>query len=239
MVKRNPEDPTIVCFLTASATAYKNCAVYAKEKRPLLNSNLKEFAALGPCMILSKKDSVMKYLIELSDLVSVLTVEETKLYEIQIRKMMIDNTFPAAIDHNGNDADIVKWYSHLLKTYPAVDKMTILMLSIFHRGKVESSFSAMDDVIDKKANRMCDPTYSAIQTVKYYIRAQCSNFSSSRSIQLFKRQDEHYTPVSSSLVNNMRNAQSLQKQTQCLKRNQLQDGHLVTLILKGSRAERQ
>ena len=69
MAKRNPEDPTVAGFLTAFATAYKNCIVYDKEKLPLLNSISKAFAALGPCMILSKKDSVMKYLIELPDLV--------------------------------------------------------------------------------------------------------------------------------------------------------------------------
>ena len=45
----NLEDPTVVCFLTASSTAYKNCAVYTKNKFPLLNSTLKAFAALGPC----------------------------------------------------------------------------------------------------------------------------------------------------------------------------------------------
>ena len=53
-------------------------------------------------MIFSKKDLVMKYLIELPDLVCVLTEEETKLYEIQVRKMMIDNTLPAATDDNGD-----------------------------------------------------------------------------------------------------------------------------------------
>ena len=191
MVKINPEDPTVVFFLTASATAYKNCAVYTKDKLPLLNSTLKAFAALVPCMILSKKDSVMKYLIELTDLVFVFTEEEIKLYEIQVRKMMIDNTLPAATDDNGDDADIVKWYSHLSKKYPAVHKMAMSVLSIFHGPKLESSFSGMGHVIDKKTNRMCNRTYSAIQTVKYSLRAQCLISSSSQSIQLFKRQNMH------------------------------------------------
>ena len=219
MVKINPEDPTVVFFLTASATGYKNCAVYTKDKLPLLNSTLKALAALVPCMILSKKDSVVKYLTELTDLV----FEEIELYEIQVRKMMIDNTLPAATDDNGDDADIVKWYSHLSKKYPAVHKMVVSVLSIFHGPKVESRFSATGGVIDKKTNRMYNRTYSAIQTVKYPMRDQCPNSSSSQSIQLFKRQDKHYTPVSSTLVNNMRNARSLQKQTQCLKRKELQD----------------
>ena len=97
-------------------------------------------------MNLSMKDSVMKYLIDLPDLVSVFTEEETKLYEIQMRKMT-DNTLPATTDDNGDDVDIVKWYSHLSKKHPAVHKMAMLVLSIFHGSKVESSFSAMSDVI--------------------------------------------------------------------------------------------
>ena len=39
-------------------------------------------------MILSKKDLVMKYMTELRDLVSILTEEETKLYEIQIQNQV-------------------------------------------------------------------------------------------------------------------------------------------------------
>ena len=60
-------------------------------------------------MNLSMKDSVMKYyLIDLPDLVSVLTEEETKLYENQVMEMMTDNTLPATTDDNGDDVDIVK-----------------------------------------------------------------------------------------------------------------------------------
>ena len=122
-------------------------------------------------MIFSKKDLVMKYLIELPDLVCVLTEEETKLYEIQVRKMMIDNTLPAATDDNG-DVDIVKWYSYFSKEYPAVHKMVMSVLSIFHGPKVDTNISGMGDVTDKKANWMCYCTYSAIQNVKYSMRAQ-------------------------------------------------------------------
>ena len=62
---------------------------------------------------------------------------------------MLDNTLPVATNDN---VDIVKWYNHLSKEYPAVQKMAMSVLSIFHGSKVESSFSTMDDVIDKKVN---------------------------------------------------------------------------------------
>ena len=54
-------------------------------------------------MILSKKDSVMKYLIELPDVVSVFPEKESKLYEIQVRKMIVDKTLPAAADDSGDN----------------------------------------------------------------------------------------------------------------------------------------
>ena len=82
--------------------------------------------------------------------------------------MIIDNTLPVAADDNGDDVNIVKWYSHQSKKYLAVHKMPISVLSIFHGPKLESIFSAMGEVIDKKANRMCHPTYSAIQTEALY-----------------------------------------------------------------------
>ena len=89
---------------------------------------------------------------------------------------MIDNTLPAVTDDNGDDVDIVKWYNHLSKKSTVAHKMAMSVLPIFHGPKVESSFSAMGDVIDKKANRMCDRTYSAIQIVKYSMRAKFAKF---------------------------------------------------------------
>ena len=112
LVKRVSEDPTVVCFLTASATTYKKYM-----PRTNFCHLTQAFAATGPCMIFTKKDSVMNYLILLHDLFSVLFKEETKLYEIQERKIVIDNTLPTATDANVDDVDIVKWYSHLSRKY--------------------------------------------------------------------------------------------------------------------------
>ena len=46
------------------------------------------------------------------------------------------------------------------------------MLSCFHGPRVEGSFNTMGDVIDPKSCRMNVQTYSAIQTVKYGLRAE-------------------------------------------------------------------
>ena len=127
--------------------------------------------------------------------------------------MIINHTSPAEIDANGDDVHIVKQYSHLSKKYLAVHQMVMSVLYIFHGLEVEPGFSAMGDLINKKANWMPGRTYSTIQTEKYSVRAQCPNSSFHPKTQLFKRQNKHYTPVTSILVNNVRTAPSPQKQT--------------------------
>ena len=50
-------------------------------------------------------------------------------------------------------------------------------LTVFHGPRVESSFSVMGHVMDKKSGRMNVSTYSAIQTVKYSLAAKASKIS--------------------------------------------------------------
>ena len=76
--------------------------------------------------------------------------------------MIINHTSPAEIDDNGDDVHIAKQYSHLSKKYPAVHQMVMSVLYIFHGLKVEPGFSAMGDLINKKANWMPGRTYSTI-----------------------------------------------------------------------------
>ena len=99
--------------------------------------------------------------------------------------------------------------------------MVMSVLSIFHGPKVESSFSIMCDVIDKKANKMKDKTFSATQTIKYSLQAKHPGCCSSRAVKVFSRADKHYSPVNSALVTDMRNAHAMQKSAQGLeKKNQ-------------------
>ena len=50
--------------------------------------------------------------------------------------------------------------------------MSLALLTIFHGSRVESSFSVISDVMEKKSGRMSVSTYSAIQTVKYSLNAK-------------------------------------------------------------------
>ena len=53
--------------------------------------------------------------------------------------------------------------------------MSSVLLTIFHGPRVESSFSVMGEVMDKKSGRMNMSTYTAIQTVKYSLNAKTSH----------------------------------------------------------------
>ena len=48
-----------------------------------------------------------------------------------------------------------------------IKALSLATLTDFHGPRVESSFSVMGDVMDKKSGRMNVSAYSAIQTVKY------------------------------------------------------------------------
>ena len=65
-------------------------------------------------------------------------------------------------------------------------------------GKVEGSFSTMGDVIDVKSCRTNIETYSAIQTVKYGLRAR-----STTAVKYLRKEDILHDRIDPSLVRNM------------------------------------
>ena len=65
--------------------------------------------------------------------------------------------------------------------------MSLALLTIFLGPRVESSFSVMGDVMDKKFGRMNVSTYSAIQTVKYSLKAKTFHTFRPKSVQVFQR----------------------------------------------------
>ena len=76
-------------------------------------------------------------------------------------------------------------------------KISFAMLSCFHGPKVEGNFNTMGDVIDPKSCRMNVETYSAIQTIKYGLRA-----GQKTAIEKFTWTD--YEKVDTTLCRNLR-----------------------------------
>ena len=101
---------------------------------------------------------------------------------------MVDPALPPALNEKrfvGADT----WWFELKDKYPLLSKTSLALLTRFHGPKVESSFSVMGDVMDKKSGRMNVSTYSAIQTVKYSLNAKTSHVFTPKSVQVFQRSD--------------------------------------------------
>ena len=63
------------------------------------------------------------------------------------------------------------WWAEVMPSYPALGKVVKACLSIFI-GPIEQSFSIMNDFMDRKSNHLAVRSYSAIQTIKYDLKAR-------------------------------------------------------------------
>ena len=98
------------------------------------------------------------------------------------------------------------WWAGVTKTqkYPMLCRVTWAALTIFHGPKVESTFSIMSGILNPQCSRLKTSSVSAIQTVKYYIKA-----SGKSAIDLMKRsKDDQVNPT---LVHNMKMADRRRK----------------------------
>ena len=101
-------------------------------------------------------------------------LQTLKIAKKECRKIMVHPTFPPAlVEKKFVRADT--WWFKLKDKYPLLSKMSLVLLTIFYGPRVESSFSVMDDIMDKKSGRMNVSTYSAIETVKYSLNAKTSH----------------------------------------------------------------
>ena len=129
---------------------------------------MKKFSVIDPKIVTSPNKLVLKWFNDIPTvLVNVLTSEEQDEYDLEVRKLLVDAQLPSALDLKRDDIDCLTGWINVSKKYPVVFKVVRAVLSIFHGRPVESSFSTMGDIIDKKPGRMNIETYAAIQTIKY------------------------------------------------------------------------
>ena len=176
IVKNSRKDDQNVCgFLNKPITAYSKCTAYMVEKLRLSNDFLKTVTAIDPVAILAKRTVTLKAILYLPDRVTnVLSSTDLEDYEKECRKIMVGPTLPTAlVEKKFVRADT--WWFKPKDKCPLLSKMSLALLTIFHGPRVESSFSVMGDIMDKKSGRMNVSTYSAIETVKYSLNAKTSH----------------------------------------------------------------
>ena len=87
--------------------------------------------------------------------------------------------------------------------YEYLAKMIKALLSCFYGLQVESSFSAMKNIMNCKTSRVNLPTFDAKQTIRYELAS-----SGKSAVQYFQREDIVFSPVNRELMANMKKAHS-------------------------------
>ena len=112
---------------------------------------------------------------------NVLVDEEAEMYENDCRRLFVDLNLPDVL-RNNKPVRADNWWWQLNEKYPVLSKLSLAALTVFHGPRVESSFSVMGDVMDKKSGRMNVSAYSAIQTVKYSWAAKALKISKKQKV---------------------------------------------------------
>ncbi len=190
--------------------AYVACSTYLLSKMPINNKLLKSISALDPrCQ---GHSITLKYLLQLPSLVTnVIEKEESVKYDLEVRKY-VSSTNPNPVNYND---DIVEWWNKIDKgEYPCLTRMAFGLLSCFHGPEVESSFSLMQQVMNKRTGSLHVESLSAIQTVKYKFKSHNKS-----ALQYFSR--DLHDPVDPQLCQNMRTAyKRYQEQKGVVKENE-------------------
>ena len=127
----------------------------------------------------------------------------------EVSQIQLDSALPDATESIseseavGSSKRLDHWWASVFATnkYPVLAKLVKACLSIFTGPRVEHSFSLMNDIINKKSNRMNIDTFSAIQTLKYDLKSK-----ETTTLKLYRREDIHKTPVDKALVYHMHTA---------------------------------
>lgn len=198
------DDINIKEFQDQACQAYIQCSLSMLTKLPVNNEFLQILVALDPLERPKSKERLSKLVTDYH-FDRFLTGSEIVDYQSELVYYQSDRKLPSF----DSDDDMVKWWSQVDDThrYGALMKVVFAALSIFHGPLVEGSFSVMNDIMDKQANRMDAKLYSAYATVRYDLSSKSAG-EQSTSVKLYDRPDVKYSPIDKDLCISMRGARS-------------------------------
>lgn len=199
MMKRKNDACIVKDFLKKLELAYTNAGVYIQKKYAIDSQLLTCLSALDP--VIRGHTITHSHLLKLYPFFKFTCISQNDNYTAEISSYQIDKNLPEF--NIGDRLDV--WWNLIFKTnrYPTLSKVVKAALSIFTGPQVEASFSMMNDIIDKRSNRMDITTYSAIMKIKYSLLADGRS-----SFKKFYRRNVLRDPVDKVLVYNMRTARS-------------------------------
>lgn len=157
-ILKNSKQSVSAVFMAAVKKGYLQAGRVLLRKLPLSNATLRALSFINPDK--RNKSESISQLKHLSSLFNhLLTADERSSVHEEILEFVINDIFP----HLGNNRVDLWWAS--INCVPILKKVMKAALSIFHGPQVESSFSIMKNVMDKKAGSMAVDTYSSVQTI--------------------------------------------------------------------------
>ena len=186
-------------------SAYTNAASYMQAKLPLCNQLLICLSAIDPkAQGHSVTHKHLKKLVKFFPTV-IKSGPEMDEYLKDASRIQVDASLPetdiVSAGQPSKRKQLDHWWAEVMPQYPTLGKVVKACLSIFTGPQIEQSFSVMNDIIDKKSNRLDIKTYSAMQAVKYDLKARKTS-----TLQHCHREDIHHDPVDKSLIFHMQTA---------------------------------
>lgn len=237
IIDKRRDDPVVEEFRAKAFAAYVSAGAYLQKKLPLTNRVLRNVSSIDPK---ARGTSItLKRMRRLPEVVTgILSSDETDQFTAEVHRFHSSTDLPPP-----NETRLDSWWGQVaeLGTFPSICKVALAVCTIFHGPLVEASFNTMGDILDAKSSSLRIETYSAYQTVKYFLKTRGKT-----SLDLFKRQDYLYTKVNVDLCVNIRAASStyrnILKEKSAQKCNarevvsKAQDCRLVRAVAEESRA---
>ncbi|KAK1893717.1 Glutathione S-transferase F10 [Dissostichus eleginoides] len=188
----------VLQFLNTVKTAYISTAAYMQKKLPLNSRTLQALSALDPLVRGNSETGILLKRLSGPEMMGHLVPPQCDV-PLEVVKFNVDRTLPLYLDGDS----MVTWWANIMATgkYPGLNHVVKGGLSIFHGPMVESSFSAMGDIISQKRTSMSMATCNAIQTTKDALKSRCQT-----AIQMFKTENVKLSTVDKALCKNIRTA---------------------------------
>ena len=211
--RREKKDDIVKEFQVCMKKSFLETAIYMQQKFQLSNKLLMSLTGLDPEVMGHSSACVcLKRLSEYFP--TILTdMEQKESYLREVSRIQLDEDLaPVKTDEN-LPMQLDLWWAMVFKSgkYPTLSLIVKACLSIFSGPHVEASLSRVNDIIDKKSNRMGIDTYSGIINVKYSLQATASS-------ALYRRSDPIHDPVNKNLFYYIRTAHARFKKRSSMKK---------------------
>ena len=198
------DDPVTGNFLDTVQQAYIQCTQQLQKKMPLDNQFLMCVSAIDPAEHVRGHSETLHNLLKLPSLAKhVLSDVEQDLYDLECRRYVSKTGLPPF----SNRADT--WWAQMSGKFPVLTKMALSLLSCFHGPQVESSFSAMNQIIDAHSANLSIHSFQAYQTVRYHLKSVKKS-----AVEYFHKEDYKHDPTDPHLCKNFTHAWQKQKEAQ-------------------------